>query len=224
MTDIENKKNDGMGSDFADRDLSANADQEVTGIGWNDDNVFEVDDIKDKTMFFDKNKQEWVWKYLIKWKGFDEDQMTWERTENIFAPEAMEKFERIWHSKRKGRTSGLNASQVFPKRIPNALKSVANSVVKPNDPKPKSIKKCRKRLNLTNRTSAKKKRTDQDPVLTEDESNLSKSLTDEREESGWCWRCVLMTTLKIYSAIVAIVALLVGIYFYQDLLLSWLSA
>ncbi|KAI0244139.1 hypothetical protein L0F63_001260 [Massospora cicadina] len=73
---------------------SANEDEEEE----DEEEVYVVEEIKDHKK--DKNG----YKYYIKWQGFTEADNTWEREENIFSKELLEKY---WAKQPKGRDSAV---------------------------------------------------------------------------------------------------------------------
>ena len=65
--------------------------------------LYVVEEIRDKKRHFDPKKKQSIWLYHLKWKGYSEKDMTWEPVENMDCPDLLNEFEKRWKSKQKAR-------------------------------------------------------------------------------------------------------------------------
>ena len=72
--------------------------------------LYVVEDIRDKRRHYDPKKKEYTWLYHLKWKGYSEKEMTWEPQENMDCPDLLSEFERKWKAKQKDKQKDRHSS------------------------------------------------------------------------------------------------------------------
>jgi hypothetical protein len=59
--------------------------------------LYVVEEIRDKRKQFDPKTKKMIWLYHLKWKGYGEKDMTWEPIHNLDCPDLLQQFERKYN-------------------------------------------------------------------------------------------------------------------------------
>jgi hypothetical protein len=65
--------------------------------------LYVVEEIRDKRKQFDPKTKKMIWLYHLKWKGYSDKDMTWEPIHNLDCPDLLQQFERKYNQREKER-------------------------------------------------------------------------------------------------------------------------